>query len=131
MVPSMHFSECYRHGNWKLINVGTVLMDLSKVCDCLPHDLMIAKLEAKGFYSTSLKSFHSFLSNRNQRVKIGSAISESLDILTGIPQVLLSTFLFLSYSILLLTMSLCFSENLTFAILQMIIFCANLVQTCH
>ena len=84
MVLSMHFSECYRHGKRNLINVGTVLMDLSKACDCLPHDLMIAKLEAKGFHSTSLKSFHSFLSNRNQRVKIGSAISEWIDILTAI-----------------------------------------------
>ena len=29
-------------------------MDLSKACDCLPHDLLIAKLAAYGFDRTAL-----------------------------------------------------------------------------
>ena len=65
---------------------GTVLMDLSKAYDCVPHDLIIAKFEAYGFDNISLKLFHSYFSNRKQRVKIGSAISEWIDILTGIAQ---------------------------------------------
>ena len=55
---------------------GTVLMNLSKACDCLPHDLIIAKFETYGFDNISWKLLHSYFSNRKQRVKIRSAISE-------------------------------------------------------
>ena len=61
-------------------------MDLSKAYDCLPHDLNIAKFEACGFDNISSKLFHSYFSNRKQRVKIGSAKSGWMDILTEIPQ---------------------------------------------
>ena len=61
-------------------------MGLPKAYDCLPNDLIIAKFEAYGFHSISLKLFHSYFSNREERVKIGSAISEPIDILTGVPQ---------------------------------------------
>ena len=66
--------------------IGTVLMDLSKAFDTLPHDLLIAKLEAYGFSEGSLKLILSYLSNRFQRVKIGSTLSEWLLLLLGVPQ---------------------------------------------
>ena len=66
--------------------VGAVLMDLSKAFDCLPHDLLIAKLEAYGFGHKSLRFLHSYLSNRKQRVRIGSSLSEWLLVILGVPQ---------------------------------------------
>ena len=37
--------------------VGAILMGLSKAYDCLPHDLVIAKLEAYGLDTSSLRFF--------------------------------------------------------------------------
>ena len=63
-----------------------VLMDLSKAYDCLPHDLLIAKLAAYGFGHHSLLLIHSYLSNRKQHMKVGSGFSEWLGIKSGVPQ---------------------------------------------
>ena len=66
--------------------VGAILMDLSKAFDCLPHDLLIAKMAAYGFGHHSLKFFLSYLSERKHRVRIGSYLSEFLDFFLGVPQ---------------------------------------------
>ena len=61
-------------------------MDLSKAYDCLPHDLLIAKLEAYGFDFNSLCLMYSYLDCRHQRVKIGSHRSTAKRIKIGVPQ---------------------------------------------
>ena len=66
--------------------VGTVLMDLSKAYDCLPHDLLLAKLSAYGFDSSAITVIVNYLSNRYQRVKIGSTFSSYLEIFRGVRQ---------------------------------------------
>ena len=66
--------------------IGTILCDLSKAFDTLPHDLIIAKLSAYGFSFDALKMISSYLSDRMQRCKIGSSYSDWVDILIGVPQ---------------------------------------------
>ena len=67
-------------------NVGAILMDLSKAYDCLPHDLILAKLRAYGIGRKSLRLLNNYLKKRFQRVKIGSKLSDWLEILSGVPQ---------------------------------------------
>ena len=55
--------------------VGSILMDLSKAYDCLPHDLLLAKLQAYGFSKESIRLFLSYLTNLKQRIEIGSTFS--------------------------------------------------------
>ena len=66
--------------------IGTILMDLSKVYDCISHDLLIAKIEAYRFHRNALQLVYSFLTNRMQRVKRGSTYSSAKEISIGIPQ---------------------------------------------
>ena len=66
--------------------VGTTLMDLSKVYDCLPHDLMVAKLEAYDISKESLQLISDYLSYRKLRTKIDSAFCHWANVIRGIPQ---------------------------------------------
>ena len=61
-------------------------MDLSKAFDCLPHDLLIAKMAAYGFGKRSLTFLYSYLSDRKHRVRIGSFFSDFINFYLGVPQ---------------------------------------------
>ena len=65
---------------------GAILTDLSKAFDCLNHDLLLAKLDAYGFSKEALKFISSYLKDRKQRTKVGSAFSKWMDIKYGVPQ---------------------------------------------
>ena len=65
---------------------GALLTDLSKAFDCIPHDLIIAKLEAYGLEIGALRLIHSYLIKRKQRVKVEEAYSSWKDIIFGVPQ---------------------------------------------
>ena len=62
------------------------LTDLSKVFDCLPYDLLVAKLHAYGIKEGYLNLLFSFLKNRKQRFCLNNAYSEWIDILFYVPQ---------------------------------------------
>ena len=65
--------------------MGTILMDLSKAYDTLPHDLLVAKFEAYGIDKNGLNLIHNYLTNRKQRTKVSSSYSDWYDVVRGIP----------------------------------------------
>ena len=50
--------------------VGTILIDLSKAFDKLNRNLLLAKLNAYGFFFNAIKIVQSYLSERFQRTII-------------------------------------------------------------
>ena len=66
--------------------VGVLFMDLSKAFDCLPHGLLVAKLNAYGLTLPACELIGNYLSHRRQRVKIGSTKSQWSFLEKGVPQ---------------------------------------------
>ena len=66
--------------------VGAVLTDLSKAFDCIPDDLLIAKLSAYGLTSDSLCYTYSYLKQHKQCVQINNKESEFDTIISGVYQ---------------------------------------------
>ena len=65
---------------------GVLVWDLSSAFDTLDVDLLLAKLEIYGADTLTLKWFKSFLINRSQKVRVGSAVSSPLGLVSGVPQ---------------------------------------------
>ena len=82
----MALSEKWR----KLLDIGghagAFLTDLSKACDSIDHESLIAKLHAYGFDTDALNFIFSYLKGRKQRTKINSSYSSFTEILFGLPK---------------------------------------------
>ena len=63
------------HSELALVKHG-ITTNLSKAFDCLPHDLIIAKLQTYGFEYLALKLVHSYSSGPKQRVPVNANFSE-------------------------------------------------------
>ena len=77
--------------NWKknLHNnkiLGAVFIDLSKAFDCIPHDLLIAKMKAYGIGDYFLTFCNLYLKHRKQSMNINNAHSMFQILLSGVPQ---------------------------------------------
>ena len=64
----------------------TVVMVLSKAYDYISNKLLIAKLQCYGIDKDSLRLLLDYLTNRNQRAKIGSSFNSCCSFNTGVPQ---------------------------------------------
>ena len=82
----MNLIEEWREYLDKNFVVSAVLTDLSKAIDCIPHDLLLAKLEAYGIGQKALSYIYLYLRNRNQGVHINDTKKNSQKIISGIPQ---------------------------------------------
>ena len=65
---------------------GALSTDLSKAFACLPHELILAKVNAYGLNLPALKLMHSYLSHRKQHTKVNHAYRSWEEILFGVPQ---------------------------------------------
>ena len=63
-----------------------VLLDMSKAFDSIRHDILLSKLQNLDFSQGTLDWFQSYLSNRQQCVRIGDAVSKVLPLEFGVPQ---------------------------------------------
>ena len=78
--------ENWRHALHNNLFSGAVLKDLSKAFDCIPHDLVIAKLRACGLHFDTVTFLHNFFKHLKQYVRMNNISSFFRTILSGQPQ---------------------------------------------
>ena len=66
--------------------VGAVLVDLSRAFDSISHDLLLCKMDLYGIRGKAKQWFHSYLSDRKQRVVVDGEVSPWSTIRMGVPQ---------------------------------------------
>ena len=66
--------------------MSTVLMDLFKAFDCIPHDILTAKLHGYGLWEDAITFVYSYLKCRKHDVKLNYTESVYQILLSGIPQ---------------------------------------------
>ena len=67
-------------------SVRALFVDYSKAFDHVDHSIVLSKMAALNADPCVIRWMHSFLSNRQQRVKIGSTVSQWTTLTGGMPQ---------------------------------------------
>ena len=65
---------------------GGVFINSYNVFDCVPHDLLIAKLEVYSFGDNLVLYIYLYLDNRKQCVRVNNEKSRSKNIISGVPE---------------------------------------------
>ena len=77
---------------------AVVLLDMSKAFDSIDQEILLAKLKDVGTSTSATKWFRSYLTSRYQVVRILTAVSERLQVVSDVPQgSILGTLLFSVY----------------------------------
>ena len=75
-----------------------IFIDYQKAFDTINHKILLSKLVKYGIRGKPLELFRDYLSNRQQRVKVGDFCSEFTNVSIGIPQgSILGSLLFIIY----------------------------------
>ena len=82
----LRLTEDWRAGLDNKELVAVISLDLSKAFDCVPHELLLAKLKAYGVAEHGVALLRNYLSGRSQRVKVGDQFSSWLPVIKGVPQ---------------------------------------------
>ena len=77
--------------NWKKeldnkIYFGAILMDLSKAFDCIPYELLIARMDANGFSENALTFSFFVPETKEKSIQITNTCSIFQLLLSGVPQ---------------------------------------------
>ena len=79
-------TDTFLHAIDKKEVTAVVLLDMSKAFDRLDHKILMLTLQDVGMSPGTLNWFSSYLSNRQQVVRINSALSVKLTVHSGVPQ---------------------------------------------
>ena len=83
IAHSMYLVDYLKNGE-KVLTI--IAQDLSKAFDCIPHDLLIAKLSVYGLNGNALKYIYTYLKNRKQCVCANNICSDFKDIILELLQ---------------------------------------------
>ena len=79
--------------------IGSVFLDFRKAFDLVDHEILLHTLSLYRFSTNTIQFFRSYLSNRQQLVKVNNNCSELKTIRAGVPQgSILGPLLFLIYT---------------------------------